>query len=309
LSRRLTRGTIAAIGVALVTLAAVVVFAGVVARGWWRGEGGSYTPKRAVVHTSVTPSRSLFAQRVVAQADVVVDPRAVDPHTVQLEPHFRPFRVRAEERHVLNGLGRATIVRFSWVLQCMSRACVPSERDRGATEFRITPTVATARTVGGQRARIRVLWPTFGVQSRLTDSDIALSTPQIDAAFDPTPVSYAVSPALVGGLAVGLASLLVLGAGWLVATVVRRDARPLRSLKIPANLSPVERALVLAEVATSRGEIPESRKALERLAAELRRRGGGAQAGEAEQLAWSATGPSEETVAELAAAVRSNGAR
>jgi hypothetical protein len=308
LSYRLTRGTIAAIGVAIVALAAVVVFTGVFARGWWRGDGGSYAPKRAVVHTTITPSRSLFAQRVTAQADIVVDPRAVDPQTVALEPDFKPLHIREARREVLSGLGRAAIVRFSWSLQCMTRECLPSERDRGATEFRVSPDVATARTVGGDRVRIRVAWPTFGVQSRLTDTDIALSTPEIDAAFEPTPVSYAVSPSLAGGLAIAVAALLVLGAGWLIATVVRRDARPLRTLRIPTHLSPVERALVLAEVAASRGEVPESRKALERLATELRRRGGAAQAGEAEQLAWSERGPSEESVADLAAAVRSNGA-
>jgi hypothetical protein len=110
-------------------------------------------------------------------------------------------------------------------------------------------------------------------------------------------------------LALGAAVLLVLGAGFLVATVVRRDTRLLREPRIPAHLSPIERALVLAEHAASHGEVPESRKALERLAVELRRRGVGGEADEVEQLAWSEDAPSEQAVAQLASAVRSNGAR
>src|SRR4051794_32788736 len=83
---RLTRGLVAATVVALLTVAAVVVLTGVVARGWWRGTGGSYAPKRMVVRTSITPSRSLFGQLVPAEADVVLDPRVVAPASIELTP-------------------------------------------------------------------------------------------------------------------------------------------------------------------------------------------------------------------------------
>jgi hypothetical protein len=217
--------------------------------------------------------------------------------------------VRQESRRVIDGVGHAAIVRFTYELQCISRACLPLARDRGATGFKISASRATLRTHDGKTVHARVEWPGFGVQSRLTDADIALSTPVIDSGFEAPAVTWRVSPDVVGGVAVALAALLVLGAGWLVASVVLRDGRPLRTLRIPSHLTPVERALVLAEVATSRGEVPESRKALERLAVELRRRGGATEAGEAEQLAWSERAPSEESVAALAASVRSNGAR
>jgi hypothetical protein len=101
----------------------------------------------------------------------------------------------------------------------------------------------------------------------------------------------------------------VLGAGWLVAAAVAGNTRLVRTRRIPAHLTPIERALVLAEHAAAHGEVDESRKALERLAEELRKRQAGAQADDAERLAWSESGPSPETVAELATSVRSNGAR
>jgi hypothetical protein len=306
---RVTRGSIAAALIALVTLAAVSVFAGVVAPGWWSGDGGSYAPRRTLVRTSITPTRSLFGQIVTARADVVLDPRVVDPASVELAADFKPFRVRTESRRAVAGIGRATIVRFAYELQCISRACLPAENDRGATGFQVSPSRVTARAKNGQKVTARAVWPEFGVQSRLTGDDIAFSTPRIDTAFAAPHVSWAASPGLVGGIAIGLAGLLVLGAGRLLATLALRDRRPLRTLRIPSHLTPVERALLLAEHAASRGEVSESRKALERLAVELRRSGVSGRADEAEQLAWSEREPSRERVAVLADAVRSNGAR
>jgi hypothetical protein len=308
-ARTMTRGRLAALVVGAVTLVAAAIFGGVFARGWWQGDGGSYAPKRPLVHTSVTPSRSLFAQLITARADVVVDPRTVDVSSVDLAPDFKPFRIRDESRSTTPGVGRASVVTFLYRLQCVSRECLPIEKSRGATEFRIAPSRVTMAARDGRRLAARAVWPTFGVQSRLTDSDIGLSTPAIDAPFEPPAVSWAVSPALVGGLAAGAAVLLVLGAGFLIATVVGRDTRLLRQPRIPSHLSPIERALVLAEHAAANGEIPESRKALERLAVELRRRGVAGTADEVEEIAWSEDGPSEQAVAQLASDVRSNGAR
>jgi hypothetical protein len=313
MSGRVTRGRIAAAAVALVTVAAVVVLTGVVARGWWRGEGGAYAPRSTLVRTQITPTRSLFGEVLTAHAVVVVDPRRVDPATVSLDVDFRPFHIRSESRRVSTGLGRATVIDFRYAIQCVARSCVPvgaAGRTRAAaTAFQLTGSRVIARRRDGSRLTKRVAWPVFGVQSRLTADDIAMSTPKIDRPVPPPPVSWTISPDLLGGLALAAAALLVLGAGWLVASVVRGDTRPLRVLRIPAHLTPVERALALAEHAAARGEVDESRKALERLAVELRRGGTGTHAGEAEQLAWSARGPSPETVADLADAVRSNGAR
>jgi hypothetical protein len=309
MSERVTRGAIAAFAVAVLTVGAVVVLTVVVAPGWWRGNGGSYAPTRTLVRSSITPARSLFGQILTARADFVLDPRVVDPASVELAPDFKPFRVRSESRRTVPGLGRATIVRFEYELQCISRKCIPLDRNRGATAFRVSPSPAAARTPDGRKLALRVRWPDFGVQSRLTDEDIGLSTPHIDAGLTPPRVSWGVSPDLVGALALGASVLLVLGAGWLVATAVRRDTRPLRAQRVLAHFTPIERALVLVEHAASRGEIPESRKALERLAVELRRVGVDTRADEAEELAWSERGPREDTVAALAAAVRSNGGR
>ena len=157
--------------------------------------------------------------------------------------------------------------------------------------------------------RRRTQFSTFGVQSRLTADEIAFSTPQATATYSQPSITWGISPNVLGGFASAAAALLLLAAGWLVATVVLADTRLLRAPRIPSHLSPIERALALAQHAAAHGEVAESRKALERLAAELRLRRALAQAGDAERLAWSERGPSTETIAELAESVRSNGAR
>jgi hypothetical protein len=308
-SAMLTRGRLAAAAIGLVAVAAVVVLTAVVARGWWRGDGGTYAPPKTLVHAEVTPPRSLFGQVLTAHAQLVVNPRRVDPGSVELNVDLRPFQIRSESRRVMRGLGRAALIDFQYDIQCVTRACVPHQKSPGAESFQLKPATATYRGRDGKTFTLDVVWPAFGVQSRLTAEEIALSTPQIASGSAQPPVSWALSPGLLGGLALVGASLLMLGAGWLVASVVRRDPRPLRVRRIPAHLTAIERALVLAEHAAAHGEVDESRKALERLAEELRRQRAGAFADDAERLAWSERGPAPDTVAELATSVRRNGAR
>jgi hypothetical protein len=310
-SERLTRGRLAAAAVALLTVLGVVVLV-VVARGWWRGDGGGYAPPKTLVAAQVTPATSLFGQALTARARVVVDPRRIDPASLELAVDFRPFNIRKESRAVGRGLGRAAVVDFTYEIQCIARACVPRGaigRSRGAaTDVRLRPAKVTGRGRDGRAFATRVEWPAVGVQSRLTAEDIALSMPRVEQPFTPPPVSFGISPDLLGGLALGGAALLVLGAGLLVAGVLRGAVRPPRRREIPAHLTPVERALALVEHAAMHGEVDESRKALERLAAVLRQDDADEQASVAERLAWSARTPSPEAVAGLADAVRSNGA-
>ncbi len=305
----LTRGRIAGAAVVILTAAAVLVLAAVVAPRWWNGDGGTYAPRTTLVHAEVTPSRSFFGQVLTARARLVVDPRHVDPASAELAADFRPYRIRSESRRIMRGLGRAAVVDFQYEIQCVTRACVPTAKTRGADAMRLKPATATYRDRTGRTLKSRVKWPIFGVQSRLTADEIALSTPQIARDSTQPPVSWTISPGLLGGLALTLACLLLIAAGLLIAAVVGGDSRLVRPRHIPGHFTPIERALALAEHAAAHGEVDESRKALERLAAELRKRHAVTHADDAERLAWSETVPSLESVAALATSVRSNGAR
>jgi hypothetical protein len=157
--------------------------------------------------------------------------------------------------------------------------------------------------------RRAVVWPAVAVQSRLTADEIGLSTPKARATAAPAAVTWRVPPGRLAELSFAAALLLTLAAAWLLTTVVRRNLHLVRTPRIPAHLTPIDRALVLAQHAAKNGEVDESRKALQRLAIELRRQQEESQAKAAERLAWSAPGPSRTTVDELAHSVRSNGAR
>jgi hypothetical protein len=307
----MTRGRLAAGVVALLAAAGLAVGA-YFAVGWWHGDGGSYAPRHLVARATVTPKRSLFGQVVTATVQVLLDPRRVDPKSVAVTGRFTPFQVR-EETDSRRHIERAELLTFRYALQCTVAACVPrGSKGRalgGATAFTFRSARVVARGRDGKAIHDTAAWPSFGVQSRLTAQDLALGEPRIDNPLAAPAVTWRVRPVVVGAVASVLAGLLALGAALLVGSVALADGRPLRVLRIPANLSPVERALRLAEHAARKGETDESRKALERLAVELRRRGASTHAADAERLAWSEDRPTTETVAELATAVRSNGAR
>jgi len=305
-----TRGEFAAVAVAVLAALALLILT-FFAHRWWTGEGGSYAPPRAIVSANVTPARSLFGEVLTARARFVVDPARVDAKRIQLATTFKPYGVRRESHHVSDGPGRAVVVDFAYELQCTSRECLPrgGGRPAAAEVVQLRPGTATLPQRGGGSVRRAVVWPAVAVQSRLTADEIGLSTPKARATAAPAAVTWRVPPGRLAELSFAAALLLTLAAAWLLTTVVRRNLHLVRTPRIPAHLTPVDRALVLAQHAAKNGEVDESRKALQRLAIELRRQQEESQAKAAERLAWSAPGPSRTTVDELAHSVRSNGAR
>lgn len=308
----MTRGRLAAGGAIAVALLVVVLVVAIAAPRWWRGTGGSYAPKNLIVRTSVTPRRALFGDLLTARVAVVLDPKRIDAASVDVTARFRPFMV-LDEWSSSTRIGRAVERTTTYTLQCIQRACLPGRsgggRARVAAASLVFPQVhVSAVRANGSHVRATAAWNAVGIQSRLTAHELALQEPKAEAPLSAPRVTWRVSPNLLGGIAIALAAMLVLGAGVLVASALLRDARPLRVLRIPAHLTPIERALLLAEHAARAGETAESRKALERLAAELRRRGAVITADDAERLAWSEADPTADGVGALAQEVRANGA-
>jgi hypothetical protein len=310
LTAQRTRGELATVAVAVLA-GLVLVILTIFAHRWWTGEGGSYVSSSAIVSANLTPARSLFGQVLTARARIVVDPASVDAKRIRLATTFKPYGVRRESHHISDGPGRAVVVDFAYELQCTSRECLPrgGGRPAAAEVVQLRAGTATLPRRDGGSVRRAVVWPAVAVQSRLTSDEIGLSTPKARATAAPAAVTWRVRPGRLAGLSFAVALLLTLAAAWLVATVVRRDLHLVRTPRIPAHLTPIDRALALAQHAATNGEVDESRKALQRLAIELRRQQEESQAKAAERLAWSAPGPSRATVDELAQSVRSNGAR
>src|SRR5207248_3092426 len=177
------------------TIAGVAVFVAVFARSWWRGEGGSYAPHPVVVSPRITPESSLFGDVLNAGVDIAVNPKRLDPASVQLDADFRPYRIRSQRRRVVRGVGRSSIVEFRYSVQCITAPCIALESagtnaSARTNPVRLAPARLVARDDNGRAFSQAVHWPTFVVHSRLSSEDVALATPSVERPFSPGKVSW-----------------------------------------------------------------------------------------------------------------------
>ena len=301
-----TRALLAALSIVTVVAVTAVLL---VARAWSSGDGGSYAPVATVTSTRLDPPSVLFGDRIDADARIVVDDRVVDPGSIVLDPSFRPFQAFTSRRRVTTGIGHAAEVRFTFTLQCVTGACIRAmERESRGGSVRVVPielpkATARGRALDGSVVTVPLTWPTLVVHSRLTADDIARGDP-VAPSFVATAVDYHVRPDRLAWALVGLAVALIVGAGVLVAGVVAARRRE-RSLRLPAHLGAIDRALALARHALDTGDVDGGRKALERLSAELERGGRDDLAVEVGRIAWSPPGPSEAELDDLSRLVGS----
>ena len=297
-ARRWAWGSLVAI-VAAVALALVVL----VAVRWEAGRGGSFSVDAPVAVTDIEPRGALVGDRLKARARVLVDTDRIDPDTVRLSPRFAPFGLVSIERSVQEGIGHTALVEVTYTLHCVTVDCLYAmERVvDGQTVDRpiVLPEgrIAT-RTREGAVAQSPLRWPAINLRSRLDQEQIDLLETR-PASFRRPPVSYAVSPAVLGWGSTALALGLLGVAAWLVAGVVRRRILP-RTLRIPEGMTGVERALALVQHARETGDVAGERRALERLAVELRRDGDAGGSAAARRLAWSKDGLEDDAVDHLA---------
>jgi hypothetical protein len=282
---------------------AVVVLIAVLAPRWWGGEGGSYAPPELATSARVDPASALFGDVLTAHVSLLVDTRELDPDTIQVYGRFAPYRVLSTTRSVTGGVGRAARVDHVFRLQCLTATCLDAmERTLESgrvmtTPIRFRPARFVAETPDGKERSGEVRWPAVVVRSRLSAADLASETlrPPPFAALEP---SYRLSPDLLGWTVVAAAAALALTGGALVTSALRgRVVIPI--LRIPAHLSGIERALALTRHAAAQGDLAGERRALERLASELRRRGEGELAVAARRLAWSKTEPTDQALDDL----------
>ncbi|MBD0328718.1 MAG: hypothetical protein ICV64_01230 [Thermoleophilia bacterium] len=304
-----SRTTVAATaGAAVVVAAAVVAAVLLLTAGTSPDDEG---PRELRVATDFDPRTHLFGDPVAARVHVELDTRRVDPADVRVRARFEPYSVMRRERDVSRA-GSLVVLREQFTLQCLIPACTP----RGFTLELAPPPVRVDYRLGdGARRTASTPWPSSWVATRIVDADVPSGAdPRVPWPWRyprvPPAVSYRVAPTVAAAVAYGTAALLVLAAALLLAPEVRRLLGVAVRREDPlARLSPPERALALLEGALAAGAPAEQRKALDRLARELRRRGDEDLAGAARRLAWSAATSGDE-VRELRVAVaRALGAR
>jgi hypothetical protein len=247
--------------------------------------------------TSLAPLAGLFGDAVRAEVDVVLDPRRVDPESVLVSVDFGPLEGPALVGPERLEAGRSTHVRFRYELLCLREDCRPRS---GKHEIKLAPALVRYRLLDGRSRTLRAEWPApVVIASRLTAEGSA--RPVWRVREQPPPVSYRVRPDLAAAAGFSIAALLALGAVLVIATEVLAFARRRRSDPL-AGLTPLERALALLARAVADGGAARQRRALDRLARELRRVGDDDLAADARRLAWSRARPESGRVAHLASA-------
>jgi hypothetical protein len=266
----------------LAVLGAVVLFT----RG---GDGGRPTGEPVLASTQLSPELPAFADRITADLRVLVDRRRVDPSSIRVAASFSPYRqVRAPERSE-TATEHSTLVRYRYVLDCLDSNCLP----RHPFVF------PRARVSYGEKERSEVSasWPLFLVAPRVRPDDV--TPPRMRDGLRPLPsVSYRVQPVALELAFGGAAVLLMLAAGGLVARSRPRPA-PVGPQENGA-VSPLVAALMLARQAAAAGDPVMQRKALERLASELRLAKLLSLARSARRLAWSERKPQAQATEALA---------
>jgi hypothetical protein len=277
--------------------AIVVVLVVALAQGWDRSGGGTGGLPRAFAASTTLSTRAVsFGDPLVARLDLVVDPGAIDPQTVQIQPSFGTYHVVGQALRTTAG-GRLS---YRFVLQCLDPVCVPPST---RVEQRFQPATVSYRTRSGETVTQHVAWPSYLLSSRLTDADRrdAARSLRFDATV-PSP-SYRISPDLLRALLAALAGLMALGAAVLAGFA-------LRPRHAPATTSPSESRLMQAlravRASTANGRPAERRKALGWLGRELRAVERPSDAEEARRLAWSADPPTPTSAGEFATRVETS---
>lgn len=278
----------------LAGLAAVVLFAALHRPGGTSVHPGS---QALSVRTWLSPQDPQFGDTVVARAEVLVDPRRVDPGSVRLRADFAPYRV-VSGRRTVGSSGGYVVVAVTQALHCLTAACVP----RGASEaYRFPPLRVVYRDAAGARTAAAA-WPVLRVGSRVAAADLArpvLRVPDI-----PPPGGYRLPPGITGYGLLALAALLALAGGGLVLRA--GVGRYLPGVRRQEPL--LERILGELAAAAANGDTARRRRALEQLARELEQVDG-TLSSDSRVLAWGRDDPRAEAIAELTRRVRAAEAR
>jgi hypothetical protein len=268
------------------------------------------------VSAKVTPESHLFGETIHVRVDAVVDRRRLDPDRLRLRTQWRPYQTLGPTRRTRTDVGPFARLRWDADIHCVIVDCAPQPGSAVRRTLNPSAIVYAGRPEGRTFRPVRIRWPEVNSFSRLDPIELERraaivsrrgQTVQVRGLLPPWKVvssplgstSYRVSPTATfwGLLVVALACVLA-------ATAFLRPWLPelgfLRKRTPPTRL---EQALEAVDRARG-GRPTEERKALELLAAELRRSGRGRLAWAATELAWSPSAPEPARTGALTADVR-----
>lgn len=287
---RITALVAAALGLALIAVSAIALVRG--------GEARDDVPVLRgdlLASSTLEPGAHLFGERVSARVEVVYDTTRVRRDSIQVDPSFAPYRV-LERRESHDSFGHVGRLRFDFALECLTARCLP--RKSGLVQFPRTRLEYSSRAVPVQQ-RLAVDWPRLRVAPRVGGDDLQTLPFQANARDLPA-VSYRIRPRTFAAAGYSVAAVLGLAGLLLLLRTLGARAHLARALAgRRSGLTALQRALALVRRDTERGEHHGSRRALERLAAELRHTSEPGLARDASRLAWRRNDPSGTSVEPL----------
>ena len=293
--------------------ALLVVVVGVVAGVLVSSSGGhaAAPPSAIQARSAILPGVVLFGDTLTARLDVVIDRSKVDPGSVRVHAGFAPWQAAAPPKQVRrDGSASSTYIGKTYVLRCLQADCT-AQNDTFVEDF--DKARVTYVTRDGTHRVLQVKWPQLVVDSRYAQKTLSAQgapvAPWKAALFSLPPATYSISPTLLfallltGGLVLLFATGGLVYLAWRPAAVQATPAPP-PPPRAPV-LPPLERALLLLELSEREDGAGDQRRALERVADELARRGELELARKARALAWSEQAPGTEQTMEFAASARS----
>jgi hypothetical protein len=184
--------------------------------------------------------------------------------------------------------GAITNLRYDYVIGCLVSRCLP--RGTGRVEIGGVA-VNYLRRGESEPSAATVEWVPIRAAGRIDPNALEQAALRSDLRDLPS-ASYRVSPRTVELVALALAVLFAVGAAILILRLLPLDRIATRlGARFVDKRSPLEQALALVRESAASGSAEEERRALERLAVELRRTRNPALAGDASRLAWSQPAP------------------
>jgi hypothetical protein len=280
--------------------AAVVVIAAVAAllawRAWESGGGPGLSQDPIVGSTFLEPEQHLFGDAIRARLELVVDTDRVDPGTIEIGANFDPYKVLRPVERSRSDSGSITKFRYDYILGCLTAACLP--KGTGRVELGGTAVNYTRR--GSSQAEAATIeWPPIRTAGRISPDELEQAALRAELRDLPE-ATYRVSPRAVELVGLLLAVLFAAAAAVLVLRLLPLDrfAVWLGARRVDRRTA-LEQALGLVRESSDSGSAEDERRALERLAVELRRARNPELAHDASRLAWSQARPVETGVESL----------
>jgi hypothetical protein len=245
-----------------------------------------------LVHTSLRPKTVLFGERVTAQLDVAYDSSRVRGKTIKSKVNFGSYGILQESTEKKSA-GNVVYVKRQYLLECLTDQCL-APRGGGYESFPPVQVAYTQRELGPQLVEID--WPALRIRSRVGVHDFEGRPFAAELRDIPAP-SYRVEPTVLVVAGYLLAAIfLVIGAGAFASAIGASTTVATFMARRRARVSALQRALSLVREASDRRE---RRRALDRLATELRQKEEADLAGRATGLAWRRSDPSGTTIEPL----------